>query len=106
MNKASKAVFSKTSLKELTDPLDLDDQPCSSLVIDDRLILDIVKWKQSHTLQEIADSYIPEERYVQCLGSHSQMITVVLMATAAHQNIMITFGIPRTPAVIYRFDLI
>ena len=33
MNKANKAIFSKTSLKALTDPPDLTDQPCSSLVV-------------------------------------------------------------------------
>jgi len=74
MNKANKAAFSKTSLKALTDPLDLADQPCSSLVIDGGWLLYMVKWKQSQTWQEIADSYL---RYVQCLGSHSQRITVV-----------------------------
>lgn len=35
MNKANKAGFSKTSLKELTDPLALTNQTCCSLVIDD-----------------------------------------------------------------------
>ena len=34
MNKANKADFSKTSLIALTDPLDLTNQPCSTLVID------------------------------------------------------------------------
>ncbi|KAI4802447.1 hypothetical protein KUCAC02_020283, partial [Chaenocephalus aceratus] len=34
MNKANKAGFSKTSLKELTDPLDLTNQSCSTLVVD------------------------------------------------------------------------
>ena len=31
MNKANKAGFAKTSLKKLTDPLDLTNQPCSTL---------------------------------------------------------------------------
>ena len=34
MNKANKADFSKTSLKALTDPFDLTNQPCDTLVID------------------------------------------------------------------------
>ena len=34
MNKSNKADFSKTSLKALTDPIDLTNQPCSTLVID------------------------------------------------------------------------
>ena len=32
MNKANKADFSKTRLKALTDPLDLTNQPCGTLV--------------------------------------------------------------------------
>ena len=71
MNKVNKAAFSMTSLKKLTDPLDLADQPCSSLVVDGGWLLHMVKWEQS---QVIADSYL---RYVQCLGSHCQKITVV-----------------------------
>ncbi len=43
-------------------------------MIDGGWLLYMVKWKQSQTWQEIADSYL---RYVQCLGSHSQRITVV-----------------------------
>jgi hypothetical protein len=35
MNKANKAEFANTSLKALTDPLDLTNQPCCTLVIDD-----------------------------------------------------------------------
>lgn len=73
MNKANKASFSKTSLKELTDPLDLTDQPCSSLVVDGGWLLYMVKWEQDQTWQEIANSYLS---YVQCLGSHSQKIPV------------------------------
>lgn len=74
MNKANKAIFSKTSLKVLTHPLDLTDQPCSSLVVDGGWLLYMVKWEQGQTWQEIADSYLS---YVQCLGRHSQKITVV-----------------------------
>lgn len=74
MNKANKAAFSKTSLKKLTDPLDLTDQPCSSLVIDGGWLLYMVKWEQGQTWQEIADSYL---RYVEYLGRRSQEITVV-----------------------------
>ena len=108
MNKANKAAFSTTSLKKLTDPLDLADQPCSSLVVDDGWLFHMVKWEQSQTWQEIADSYL---RYVQYLGSHCHKITVTRsplssMATAAHQNIMITFGVPSTRVVIYKFDRI
>lgn len=43
MNEANKAGFSKTSLKELTDPLDLIDQPCSSLVVDGGWLLNMMK---------------------------------------------------------------
>ena len=34
MNKANKALFSKTSLKTLTDTHDLTNQACSSVVVD------------------------------------------------------------------------
>ena len=74
MNKANKAGFSNTSLKRLTDALDLTDQPCSSLVVDGGWLLYMVRWEQGQTWQEIADSYLS---YVQCLGKHSQKITVV-----------------------------
>jgi len=74
MNQANKANFSNTSLKMLTDPLNLTDQPCSSLVVDGGWLLYMVKWEQGHTWQEIADSYLS---YVQYLGRHSQKITVV-----------------------------
>ena len=74
MNKANKAGFSNTSLKGLTDPLNLTDQPCSSLVVDGGWLLYMVKWEQGQTWQEIADSYLS---YVQYLGRHSQKITVV-----------------------------
>ena len=40
MHKANKTDFSKTSLKALTDPLDLTNQ-----VIDGGLLLYIVKWE-------------------------------------------------------------
>ena len=46
MNKANKADFSKTSLKALTDPLDLTNQPCGALVIDGGWLLYMVKWEQ------------------------------------------------------------
>ena len=71
MNKANKAIFSKTSLKVLTDPLDLTDQPCYSLVVDGGWLLYMVKWEQGQTWQKIADSYLS---YVQCLGRHSRKI--------------------------------
>ncbi|KAG7255643.1 hypothetical protein CRUP_008469 [Coryphaenoides rupestris] len=70
----NKAGFSKTSLKELTDPLNLTNQPCSSLAVDGGWLLYMVKWEQGQTWQEIADSYLS---YVQCLGSRSQKIIVV-----------------------------
>ena len=44
MNKANKADFSKTSLKALTDPLDLTNQPCSTLVTDGGWLFYMVKW--------------------------------------------------------------
>ena len=74
MNKANKAGFSKTSLKALTDSLDLTNQPCSTLVIDGGWLLYIVKWEQHQTWQEIANSYLS---YVQYLGRCSQKIIVV-----------------------------
>ena len=46
MNKSNKADFSKTSLKALTDPLNLTNQPCGTLVIDDGWLLYMVKWEQ------------------------------------------------------------
>ena len=58
MNKANKADFSKTSLKALTDPLDLTNQPCCTLVIDGGWLLYMVKWEQHQTWQEIANSYL------------------------------------------------
>lgn len=73
-NKTNKADFSKISLKDLTNLLDLTDQPCSSLVVDGGWLLYMVTWEQGQTWQEIADSYLS---YRQCLGSHSQKITVV-----------------------------
>ncbi|XP_065906073.1 uncharacterized protein [Dysidea avara] len=74
MNKANKTIFSNTSLKVLTDPLDLTNQPCSSLVVDGGWLLYLVKWEQGHTWQEIADSCLS---YVHYLGRYSQKITVV-----------------------------
>ncbi|KAF3835714.1 hypothetical protein F7725_028272 [Dissostichus mawsoni] len=74
MNKANKAGFSKTSLKELTDPLDLTNQSCSTLEVDGGWLLYMVKWEQGQTWQEIANSYLS---YVQCLGRHSQKTIVV-----------------------------
>ncbi|KAK1890378.1 Chromosome-associated kinesin KIF4 [Dissostichus eleginoides] len=74
MNKANKAGFSKTSLKELTDPLDLTNQSCSTLVVDGGWLLYMVKWEQGQTWQEIANSYLS---YVQCLGRRSQKTIVV-----------------------------
>ena len=74
MNKANKADFSKISLKALTDPLDLTNQTCCTLVIDGRWLLYMVKWEQHQTWQEIANSYL---NYVQYLGRCSQKISVV-----------------------------
>ncbi|KAK1893893.1 Chromosome-associated kinesin KIF4 [Dissostichus eleginoides] len=74
LNKANKAGFSKTSLKELTDPLDLTNQSCSTLVVDGGWLLYMVKWEQGQTWQEIANSYLS---YVQCLGRRSQKTIVV-----------------------------
>jgi len=54
MNKAN---ISKTSLKALTDPLDLTNQPCCTLVIDSGWHLYQVKWEYQ-TWQEIANSYL------------------------------------------------
>ena len=42
MNKANKTDFSKTSLKALTDPLDLTNQPCGTLVNDGGWLLYLV----------------------------------------------------------------
>ena len=74
MNKANKADFSKTSLKALTDPLDLTNQPCGTLVIDGGWFFHMVKWEQQQTWQEIANSYL---NYVHRLGRCSQKIIVV-----------------------------
>ena len=74
MNKANKAGFSKTSLKALTDPLDLINQSCCTLVIDGGWLLHMVKWEQHQTWQEIANIYM---NYIHCLGSSSQKIIVV-----------------------------
>lgn len=74
MNKANKADFSNTSLKILTNPLDLMDQQFCTLVVDGGWLLYMVKWERGQTWQEIANSYLT---YVQYLGSHSQKIIVV-----------------------------
>ena len=74
MNKANKDLFSKTSLKMLTDTHDLTNQACSSVVIDGGWLIYMVKWEQGHTWQEIADSYLS---YVQYLGRYAEKITVV-----------------------------
>ena len=74
MKKANKADFSKTSLKALTDPLHLTNQPCSTLVIDGGWLFYMVKWAQHQTWQEIANSYLS---YVQYLGRCSQKISMV-----------------------------
>ena len=63
MNKANKAGFSNTSLKGLTDPLNLTDQPCSSLMVDGGWLLYMVNWEQGQTWQEIADSYLSYVQY-------------------------------------------
>ena len=69
MHKANKTDFSKTSLKALTDPLDLTNQ-----VIDGGLLLYIVKWEPHQTWQEISNSYLS---YVQYMARCSQKIIVV-----------------------------
>lgn len=73
MNQANKAGFSKTSLKKLTQPLNLSSQTCSSLVVDGGWLLFMTKWEQGQTWQDIADGYL---NYIQHLGSHFN-ITVV-----------------------------
>ena len=74
MNKANKADFSKTSLKTLTELLDLTNQPCGTLVIDGGWLLYMVKWEQQQTWQEIANRCM---NYVHHLGCCSQKIIVV-----------------------------
>ena len=74
MNKANKADFSKTSLKALTDPLNLTNQSCGTLVIDGVWLLYMVKWEQQQTWQEITNSYLD---YVHFLGRCSQKIIVI-----------------------------
>jgi len=74
MNNANKADFSNASLKDVTNSLDLTDQPCSSFVVDGRWLLYMVKWEQGQTWQEITNSYLS---YVQFLGRLSQKIIVV-----------------------------
>lgn len=66
MNKANKAVFSTTSLKELTDVLDLTEEPCSSLVVDGGWLLYMMKCEQGQTWLKIVDSYLS---FVQCHGT-------------------------------------
>ena len=73
-NKANKADFSKTSLKALTDPLGLINQPCGTLVIDGGWLLYMVKWEQQQTWHKITNSYL---NYVHHLGRCSQKIIVV-----------------------------
>ena len=76
MNKANNVNFSKTSMKASTDPLDLTNQPCGTLVIDGGwlLYMHMVKWEQQQTWQEIANSYL---NYVHRLGRCSKKIIVV-----------------------------
>ena len=73
MNKANKAGFSKTSLKKLTQPLDLTSQSCSSLAVDGGWLLYMTKWEQCQTWKETANSHL---RYMQNLGRRWK-ITVV-----------------------------
>ena len=106
MNKANKALFSKTSLKTLTDSHDLTNQACSSVVVDGGWLLymvNMVKWEQDHTWQEIADSYLS---YVQYLGRYAEKITVVFDGYSSSPKIMTTSGERRTPAVMCRFGQI
>lgn len=72
-NKASKAGFTKTSLKKLVDPLNLTIQPWCTLVVDGWLLY-MVKWEQNQAWQEIAYHYLS---YVQYMGRRSQNIIVV-----------------------------
>ena len=56
MNKANKADFPKTSLNALTDPFDLTNQLCITLVIDGGWLLYMVKWEQHHITVEQCDN--------------------------------------------------
>ena len=98
----NKADFSKTSLKTLTDPLDLTNQPCGTLVIDGGWLLYMVKLEQQQTWQEMQTV-----TWTMCIVWAVAPISLwSLMATADHQKIMTTSGVPRTSAVISRFDQI
>jgi len=74
MNKANKADFFNASIKDLTNLLDLTDQPYSSLVVDGGWFLYMVKWEQGQTWQEITNSYLT---YRQFLSRRAQKIIVV-----------------------------
>ena len=104
MNKAKKADFSKTSLKALTDPLDLTNQPCrhpgdwwwmASLHGEVVTTADLAGGRKQFT-------------WTMCIiwAATPRRSLWSLMATADHQKIMTTSGVPRTPAVISTFDLI
>ena len=82
--------------------LDLTNQPCSTLVIDDGWLLYMAKWELHQTWQEIANSYLS---YVQYLGRCSQKIIVVFDGYNRSPKTT-TSGVPIPPAVIYRFDRI
>ncbi len=103
MIKANKALFLKTHLKALIDPLNLTKQACSCVVIDSGWLLHMVKWEQGHTSQQIAESYLS---YVQCLGRYADISVWCVMAMAVHLKIMTTFGEQRTLAVTCRFNQI
>jgi len=73
-DKANKADFSNASLKDLTNPLHLTKQPCSSLVVDNGWLVYLVKLEQGQTWQEITNSYLTYEQF---LVRRSQKIIVV-----------------------------
>ena len=58
MNKVNKAGFFNTSVKDMTEPLDLTDQPGSSLLVDIEWLFYMVKLEEGHTWQKIANSYL------------------------------------------------
>ena len=88
MNKVNKTGFSNTSMKRLTDPLNLTDQPCSSLVVDGGWVHYMVKWEEGQTCQEIADSYLS---YMQCLArlpeNHCRLWWLYISSPKVHHHI-------------------
>lgn len=102
MNKANMAGCSKTSLKDLTDPLDLTNQRSSTLVVDGGWLLYMLKWEPGQSWQEIANSYL---RYLQCPGRRSQKIMVFDGYSRSPKDHDHT-DVPRSHSVISRFDQI